>query len=108
MIRVRQLKERTRRDKYSRTGTGACRFVPLSHETVGRARPAAFALLNEIAEFAAGSGVVSTKKILENAMRDLTTTLCHSTVACPSDGRPVVVGQPVPTDDLIAVAGGPS
>ena len=27
------------RDKYGRTGTGACRFVPLSHETYGRAEP---------------------------------------------------------------------
>ena len=52
-------KETLKRGKYSRTGTGACRFIPLSHETFGRAGPAAFALLSEVAEFAAGSGVVS-------------------------------------------------
>ena len=51
-------KDSLKRDKYSRAGAGACRFVPLSHETFGRAGPAAFALLNEIAEFAAGSGAV--------------------------------------------------
>ena len=33
------------RDKYSQTGKGACRFVPLSHETFGRAGHAALALL---------------------------------------------------------------
>ena len=43
------------RDKYSRTGTGACRFVRLRHETYGRAGPAAFALLNQIAPQAAES-----------------------------------------------------
>ena len=68
-------KDSLKRDKYSQTGTGACRLVPLSHETFGRAGPAAFALLNEIAEFAAGSGVVSKRLLLENVMRDLTTTL---------------------------------
>ena len=44
-------KESLKREKYSRTGTGACRFVPPSQETFGRAGPAASALLNEIAEF---------------------------------------------------------
>ena len=65
-----------KRDKYSRTGTGACRFVSLSHETFGRAGPAAVALLYEIAEFAATSGFLSKRIFLENAMRDLSATLC--------------------------------
>ena len=76
-----------------------------------------FALLNEIAEFAAGSGVVSKRILLENAMRDLSTTLCRritrqvlATVPLRVrlNGRPVVAGLPVPTDDLVPVAGGPS
>ena len=83
----------------------------------GRAGPAAFALLKEIAEFAASSGVVSKRTFLEDAMREVSTTLCRriprqavATVpvrAC-LNGRPVVAGPPVPTDDLIPVAGGPS
>ena len=53
----------------------------------------------------------------ENAVRDLSTTLCRgitrqvlATVPLRArlNGRPVVTGLPVPTDDLIAVAGGPS
>ena len=96
--------------------TGACRFVPLSHETFGRAGPVAFALLNEIAEFAASSGVGSKNKFSENAMRDLSTTLCRGitrqvlgTVPLRARlyGRPVGAGLPVPTDDLVPVAGGP-
>ena len=43
-------KDMLKQDKYSRTGTGACRFFPLSHETLGRAEPAAFALVNEVSE----------------------------------------------------------
>ena len=110
-------KDSLERDKYSRTGTGACRFVPLSHETFGCAGPAGFALLNMIAEFAASSGVISKRIILENAMRDLSTTLYRgitrqvlATVPLRArlNGRPVVVALPVPTDDLIPVAGGPS
>ena len=104
-------------DKYSRTGTGACRLVPLSHETFGRAWPAAFARLNEIVEFAARSGVVAKGHFLENAMRDLSTTLCRGItrqvlamvpLRARLNGRPVVAGLRVPTDDLIPVAGGPS
>ena len=72
-----EAKDAVKRDKYSRTGTGACRFVPLSHETYGRAGPPAFALLHELAEFAASTGVVSKKILMENAMRDLPTT-CRS------------------------------
>ena len=70
-------KHSLKRDKYSRTGTGACRFVALSHETFGRAGPATVALFNEIVEFLASSGVVSQTIFLENAMRDLSTTLCR-------------------------------
>ena len=102
---------------YSRTGTGACRFVPLSHKTFRRAGPAAFALLNEIADFAAGSGVASKRIFLENAMHDLSTTLCRGITwqvlaKVPSrarlNGHPLVAGLPVPTDDMIPVGGGPS
>ena len=39
-----------KRDKYSRTGTGVSRFVPLSHETYVRDGAPAFALLHELAE----------------------------------------------------------
>ena len=106
-----------KRDKQSRTGTVACRFVPLSHETFGRAGPAAFALLNEIAEFAASSGFVSKRFFLENAMCDLSTTLSRGIkrqvlatvpLCARLNGYPVVAGLPVPTDDLMPIAGGPS
>ena len=66
-----------KRDKYGRTGTGACCFVPLSHETYGRAGLPAFALLHELADFAASTAAVSKKIFMENAMRDLSTTLCR-------------------------------
>ena len=84
-------------------------FVPLSHETYGRAGPEAFALLNEIAEYAAGIGSVSKKLFMENAMRDLSTTLCggvaRRVIASMSrqarmDGRAVLPGLPVPADGL--------
>lgn len=46
------------RDKYGRTGTGACSFliIPLSHETYSRVGPAAFTLLARVADVAAGTG----------------------------------------------------
>ena len=66
-----EAKDALKRDKYGRTDTGACRFVPLSHETYGRAGPPAFALLHELAEFAASIGAVSKNIFMENAMRDL-------------------------------------
>ena len=72
-----EAKDALKRDKYGRTGTGACRFVPLSHETYGRAGPPAFALLHELAEFAASTGAVPKKIFMKNAMRDLSTTLCR-------------------------------
>ena len=85
--------------------------------SLGGAEPAVFALLNEIAEFAASSGVVSKRAFLENAMCDLSMTLCRGITrqvlaAVPLrarlNGNPVVAGLPVQTDDLIPVAGGPS
>ena len=45
-----EAKNTLKQNKTSRTGTGACRCVPLSHDTYGRARPEAFALPNEVAE----------------------------------------------------------
>ena len=113
-------KDSLERDKNCRIGTGTCWFGTSSHETFGHAGPAALALLNDTAEFkaiAAGSGVVSKRIFLENAMRDLSTTLCRgitrqvlATVPLRArlNGFPVVAGLHVPTDDLIPVAGGPA
>ena len=65
----------------------------------------------------ASSGVVPKTAFLENAMRDLSTTLCrgitrHVLAKVPLrarlNGRPVVAGLPVPADDIVPVAGGPS
>ena len=104
-----EAKDVLKRNKYSCTGTGACRFVLLSHEMYGHAGPEAFALLNEIAEYAACIGSVSKKLFMENAMRDLSTTLCRGVArqviaSMPSqarmDGRAVLPGLPVPTDGL--------
>ena len=90
----------------SRTGAGACCFVPLS-----RAGLEAFAL-NEIAEYAAGIGSDSKKLFVENAMRDLTTTLCRGAarqvmasmpLQARMDGRAVIPGLSVPTDGLLCV-----
>ena len=101
--------DRRKRDKYGRTGTGACTFVPLSHETYGRVGPAAFAFLNKVADVAAGSGALSRRVFLENAMRDLSTTMCRAVarqvrasapVQARHTGKAVLVGLAVPTDDL--------
>ena len=72
-----EAKDTLKRDRYGRTGTGACRFVPLSHESYGRAGPPTFELLHELSEFAASTGAVSKKIFMENAMHDLSTTLCR-------------------------------
>ena len=64
-----EAKAALRWDKYGRTGTGACRFVPLFHETYGRAGPEAFP--HELAELAASTGAFSKKVLMQNAMRDL-------------------------------------
>ena len=110
-------KDSLKRDKCSHAGTGAYRHVPLSYETFGRNGPAAFALVNKIVEFAASSGVVLKRGVLENAMRNLSTTLCQgmtrrvlATVPLHAhlNRHSVVAGLPVPTDDLMPVAGGPS
>ena len=102
-------KDALKRNAYSRTGTGFCRFVPLTHEAYGRAGPEAFALLNEIAEYAAGIGSVSKKLFMENAMRDLSTTLCRGVarqviasmpLQARMDCRAVLPGPPAPTDGL--------
>ena len=65
-----------KRDKYGPKGTTACRFIPMSHETYGRAGPPAVALLHELAEFLASTGAISKKIFTENAVCDLSTTLC--------------------------------
>ena len=104
-----EAKDALKRDKYGRIGTGACGFVPLSHESYGRAGPPAFALLHELAEFAASTGAVSKKIFMENAMRDLSTTQCRgiarqvlasAMLRARLDGRPVLPGRPVPTDSV--------
>ena len=108
--------EQAKRDKYARTGTGACTFVPLCHETYGRVAPQAFAFLNRIAEVAAGSGAVSKRVFMENAMhmRDISTTLCRAVArqvraAAPLQarltGKPVLVGLTVPAGNLWALVG---
>ena len=61
-------------NKYSRTSTGTCRFVTVSHETYGRAGLEDFALLNKTAEYAAGFRSVSKNLFMENVIRDLSTT----------------------------------
>ena len=102
-------KDALKRHKYGRTGTGACRFVPLSHETYGRVGLPAFALLQNRAEFAASTGAVSKTIFMENAMRYLSTTLrrgiarqvlASAPLRARLDGRPVLPGRPVPTDGL--------
>ena len=96
--------------KYERTGTGACAFVPLAHETFGRAGPAAFAFLNKIAGAVLSSGAASRRVFLHHATRDLSTTLCRAVArqvrACAPlmarlMGKPVLAGLAVPTDDLL-------
>ena len=109
-------KDSLKRDRYSRIGTGPCLLGPLSHETFGRPGPAAFGLSIKTAEFAASSGVVCKRKFLENAMRNLSTTLRRgitwlvlATVPLRArlNGHPVVAELPMPTGDLIPVAGEP-
>ena len=70
-----EAKDVVKRNQYSHTGTEACRFFPLSHEPNGRTGPEAFALINEIADNAAGIEFVFKQLSVENAMRDLATTL---------------------------------
>ena len=67
------------------------------------------ALLHELAEFASSTGAVSKKIFMENAMRDLSTTLCcgiarqvlaSAPLRTRLDGRSVLPGRPIPTDGL--------
>eukprot|EP00892_Ulva_mutabilis_P005628 jgi/Ulvmu1/3437/UM016_0056.1 len=104
-----QLMDDRKRDKYGRCGTGACRFVSLSHETFGRVDTGAFAFLNKIADFAAASGAVSRRAFLQNVMCELSTTLCRGVTrqvlaAAPLRmrlaGGAVVPGHDVPSDVL--------
>ena len=86
-------KDSLERDTCSHIGTGACRFVPLSHETLGRAGPAAFALLNDIAGLAASSGVVPrsflgerhARPVYDPVPRDHAASASHSAAACPPE-----------------------
>ena len=104
-----EAKDTLRWDKYGRAATGACRFVPLSHERYGQVGPPAFALLHDLAEIAAPPGAVSEKIFRANAIRDLYTTLCRviarqvvasSPLRARLDGRSVLPGRPIPTDGL--------
>lgn len=72
---VRRCQRCIKRDKYGRTGTGTCRFVPSFHEMNCRAGPLAFALLHELAEIATLTRVYK-KIFVEKAMRDLSPTVC--------------------------------
>jgi hypothetical protein len=109
--------DQRKRDKYGRAGSGAFTLVPLSHETYGRIGPAAFAFLNRLADLAAGSGTASRRLFLENAMRDLSTTLCRAVArqvhaAAPlmarHAGKAVLTGLAVPSDDLTPLTGHPA
>ena len=100
--------------KYGRTGVGACGFAPLAHETYGRVGPAVFAFLNRIADAAASSGAASRHVFLENAMRDISTTMCRAVarqvrasapLVARLQGKPVLAGLAVPADDLEPLAG---
>ena len=81
----------------------------------GRAGSAACALLNEIVEFVASSGVGSKRTFRENAMCDLSMTLCQgitwqvlatTPLRASLNGHWVFAGLPVPTYDMIPVEGG--
>ena len=104
-----EAKDALKRDKCGRTGTGACRFVPVSHVTYGRAGPPAFALLHELADLAASTGAVSKKILMDDAMHGLSTTLyrgiarqvlASAPLRARLDGKPVLPGRSVPTDGL--------
>ena len=103
--------------KYGRSGTGACGFVPLAHETYGRTGQAAFLFLSKLATVAASSGSVCRRTFLQGAMRDLSTTLCRAVarqvrasapVVARLVGKPVLAGLSVPTDDLLPLTGHPA
>ena len=104
--------EREKRTKYSKAELGVNEFVPLSHETYGRVAPATFAFLHRIAEQAASAGAVDKRTFLENAMRELSTTMCRALArqvrACGPmrariEGKLVLAGKSKPTDELEAI-----
>ena len=81
----------------------------LKWDKYGRAGPLALALLHELAEFAPSTGAVSKKIFMENALRNLSTTLCRGVarqalasapLRAHLDGRPVLPGRPIPIDGL--------
>lgn len=101
--------ERKKRVKYGTSGTGACKFYPLAHETYGRVGPAAYQFLNSLADVAASSGTVSKRAFIENSMRRLSTALCRGVARQARASAPlrarllggaVVAGESVPTDEL--------
>ena len=71
--------------------------------------PSPSAFLNRLADIAAGSGTASRRLLLENAIRDLSTTLCRAVArqvhaAAPlmarHAGKAVLTGLAVPSDDV--------
>lgn len=62
-------------------------FVPPSHDMYGRVGPSAFALLHEIAEFAASVNLQEV--FMENAMHNLSTTVS------PEIARHVLASAPL-------------
>ena len=83
--------------------------TPCPIKTHGQARSPAFALLQEPEEYATSTGAGSKEIFIENAMRDLSTTLSRGIArqvlaSAPLHtcllGRPVLPGWPVPTDGL--------
>ena len=66
------------RDKCSHKGTGTCSFMRLPRDTFGQVGPVAFAFLARVAKVAAGTGAAGRCIVLENAMRDISTTLCRA------------------------------
>ena len=77
------------------------------HGTYGRAGREAFALLNEIAQYAAGIGSVWQNIFMENAMLDPSNSPCRwfarqviasMPLQARMDGRAVLPGLPVPID----------
>lgn len=103
--------DRRKSEKCGGAGAGTFTLVSLSHETNGRVGPAAFAFLNRLAAVSAGSGAMSQRRFLENAMRDISTTLCRAVMwqvqaAAPLMARhaskAVLAGHAVTSENLAA------
>ena len=95
-------------------GTGACVFIPLAHETYGRAGPAAWRFLRRLATAAAESGSVCRRTFLVHAMQRLSVTLCRGVArqvraSAPLQarlvGKSVLAGLAAPTDELLPHVG---